>query len=279
MRKPAGPQSPSKFELRVLVNSDQRGATLRLTRAGKRGIFNPTVSTRMAFWRGTGMEPTSKSRNFVRRWVLATLGGWLLGIVAVGLLGDTLERIGVGGQFPIALGVGLGVGYAQWLVARQWFAASRRWVWASAIGITAPFLIADIVAMRWRALSTADNVTSFLLAVAVGGSLTGWWQRRCLQPRSVRGNMWAVVSGGGWVLAAVVTVFAMVPGHPESALDMWRNLGALPLGGAVLGVVTVVGLVWALKAEGTASPAVGDAVRSLPDSHGSPAVGDRPEDT
>ena len=203
------------------------------------------------------MEPIPKRRNFVRRWVLATLGGWLLGSVAVALLADTLEGIGVGGQFPIALGMGLGVGYAQWLVARQWFAASRRWVWASAVGMTAPFMIADIVAIRWNALSIGDNGPLFLLAVAVGGALTGWWQRQCLQPRSVRGNMWAVASGGGWVLAAAVTLFAMVPGHPESALDMWRNLGALPLGGAVMGTVTGVGLVWALKAEGTAAPAVG----------------------
>jgi len=159
----------------------------------------------------------------------------------VGFLGDTLQGIGVGGQFPIALGVGLVVGYAQWLVARKWFAASRRWIWASAIGMTAPFLIADILAIRWKGSSTADNAMSLILAVALGGSLTGWWQRRCLQPRSGRGNMWAVASGGGWALAAVVTLFATVPGHPESALDMWRNLAALPLGGAVMGAVTAVG--------------------------------------
>ena len=225
------------------------------------------------------MEPTSKSRNFVRRWVLATLGGWLLGIVVTVLLGGTLEGIGVGGQFSLGLGMGLGVGYAQWLVARPWFAATTRWAWASAIGMTAPFMVTDIVATRWRALSTVDNGTLLLLAAAVGGLLAGWWQRRCLQPRSVRGNMWAVASGGGWALAAAVSLFVMVPGHPESALDTWRNLGALPLGGAVMGAVTVVGLMWVLKAEGTASPAVGDAVRSLPDSHGSSTVGDRPEVT
>jgi hypothetical protein len=195
------------------------------------------------------MEPSSGTRVFVRRWVLATVGGWLLGILLVVLLANRFEGIGVGGQFPLGIGMGLGVGYAQWRVARRWFGATSGWVWMSTVGMTTPFLVADLVGMWWKALSVADNVTAILLATAMGGSLAGWWQRRSLQSRSRRGALWPVVCGGGWVLAAAVTLLVMVPRHPESAIDMWRNLGALPLGGAVLGAMTVAGLVWVVKLE------------------------------
>lgn len=195
------------------------------------------------------MEPGFDTRVFIRRWVLATMGGWLLGIVMVAFLGGALEGIGIGGQFPLGIFMGMGVGYAQWRVARRWFGATHRWIWMSIVGMTAPLLVTDIFGMWWRAWSVADNVMAILLATAAGGALAGWLQRRCLESRSVRGNLWVVMCGVGWAVAAGVTLLVMVPRHPESALDLCRNLGALPLGGAVLGATTAAGLVWVMKEE------------------------------
>lgn len=182
------------------------------------------------------------------RWVLATFGGWLLGVVVILLLAGIGEVVGVGDQFSLGIGMGWSVGYAQWRVARKWFGASSQWMWASVGGMGTPFVLSDLVGARW-----SDAPFLLLLNVALGGLLVGLWQRRTLQSRSVRANWWIAASIAGWMSAASLAVLIGRPGHPRSSLELWLNFGAIALGGVALGVITGGALVWLLRSSKSAA--------------------------
>jgi len=195
-------------------------------------------------------ETRPSSQPFLRRWVLATLGGWLLGVIVIVLLGEIGELLLVGDQSSVGIGMGWTVGYLQWRVARNWFSATSQWMWASVVGMGAPFLLSDTIGALWTGAPflVGRHYLALHLSVALGSLLVGLWQRRILQSHSMRANWWVVACTVGWILAAVVTTLVMVPGHPESSLELWRNFGAIPLGGLVLGVVTGEALLWLLQA-------------------------------
>ena len=177
-------------------------------------------------------------RHFYRRWVLASFGGWLLGIVVILLLAAVLEAVGIQGQSVLGIGMGMCVGYAQLRVGLKHFGATSRWMWASGVGMGAPFVLSDVLGalgMQWH----GAELLVLPLHAAFGGLLTGVWQRRALPSGSpLVGYRWVAASTGGWVLAVATFILMAVPGHPNSALDAWRNVGSLALGGLVLGLVT-----------------------------------------
>src|SRR5512140_1658748 len=172
-------------------------------------------------------------RNFVVPWVLATFGGWILGVLLVLVIGALTETFHIGNQFPVGLGMGLGIGLAQWLVARKGFGASSRWMWASAAGMAAPFLISDLVGARWD----EPGQPLLYLDTAAGALIAGVWQWQILRSRSPRAAWWVLASLAAWVGAAGLIVLVMVPGRPESPIDMWRNVGVMVSGGLVPGII------------------------------------------
>jgi hypothetical protein len=183
-------------------------------------------------------------RHVLGGWVFATLGGWILGIVLVLLLAGLGELLRLEGQFSVGLGMGLGVGLAQWRVGRRWFGATAGWVWASALGLGAPFLLSDLVGRPW---GTTAEYWLILLHAAFGGVLVGLWQWRILRGRSARGHWWVAACTGGWTLAVVTVLVLVHPGHPDTALQAWRNVIAIASGGATLGIVTGPALAWILR--------------------------------
>jgi hypothetical protein len=94
-------------------------------------------------------ESRLDAQRLLTRWVLATFGGWLLGIVAVILLAEISEGMHIGNQFRVGLGMGWGVGFAQWRVARKWFGATSAWMWVSAAAMGLPFVLSDITGIMW----------------------------------------------------------------------------------------------------------------------------------
>jgi hypothetical protein len=188
-----------------------------------------------------GSAPTEK--RFLARWVVANSAGWVLGIIVVIMLATFQEWSHVGSAVYIGLGMGWTVGLAQWLVARKWFGATSRWMWASAVGITTPFLFADLVRMR--------ELSSFVLPVlaAIGGFLSGLMQRNSLGSHSGKADRWVVVSAVAWMCPALLVSFVAVPRHPETVLESVRNIGSFVLGGVVLGVITGLALASLLGAQ------------------------------
>lgn len=139
----------------------------------------------------------------------------------------------------VGVGMGAGVGYAQWRLARHWFDADRQWVWASVIGMGTPFVLGDIVA------AVGVQVPySLALYVVMGGLLVGLMQRRLLSPHSERANWWVPACVVGWALPASLTALG------EFGSGGWGVLAsttAMFFGGAVLGAVTGGTLVWMLR--------------------------------
>jgi hypothetical protein len=188
-------------------------------------------------------EMQSPVHPFFQRWLFATFVGWILGIVVLILLDEGAEQIGIGNQFPVGVGMGLSIGYVQWRVGRKWFGATSEWMFASLVGMGMPFVLSDVFSI-WR----SEEMTLLLfLNVALGSLIGGWWQCRILQRRSVKAHWWIVGSIAGWMLSATAPLILTSGGHPESSLALWRNLGAIALGGIVLGVVTGGTLLWMLR--------------------------------
>jgi hypothetical protein len=182
------------------------------------------------------MEPTPKAKSLFILWVVANSIGWVLGVIVVVMLGTLGEVIHIGHAVYVGAGMGLTVGLAQWLTARKWFGTTSRWMWATMIGITAPFLFADLVRI-------GDLGSSILpVLAAIGGLLSGWMQRSSLLPRSSKANRWVIVSAIAWMCPALLVEFVAVPRHPQTTLESVRNIGSIAFGGVALGVITGLAL-------------------------------------
>jgi hypothetical protein len=184
--------------------------------------------------------------RFFTRWVLGTFVGYVLGFVFILLGVIPLDLIGgmAEGFSLVGIGMGAGVGYVQGRVARQWLGASRRWVWASVIGMGVPFVVFDLVAGFWSELSDVSSLLLILLTVVIGGLLVGLLQRRILCSHSDSAIWWVPTCVVGWTLAAWTTTNII-------SLDTYGvaifNLSMILMGGVVLGVVTGGGLTWMLR--------------------------------
>jgi hypothetical protein len=178
-------------------------------------------------------------RGLFVSWLLASFAGWLLGLVLIltaALLGDML---GFGGsQFIIGAGMGTGIGYMQGRILQHLSGAAGPWLWASLMGMGAPFLVSDL--LTWAGLPFP-----LPLSVGAGGLLAGFLQRRILASLTPRANWWIPASFAGWILAAgMVAISSVLTGVLAGFYGTLINLVLILLGGVVLGAVTGGALIW-----------------------------------
>lgn len=191
--------------------------------------------------------------RLLKRWIRATLFGWLLGfllVIAMVIIGG---MIGMGEfQFPVGVGMGAGVGYMQGRIVRQWLGGIGYWVTASVVGLGVPFVLSDLAVFVWDGFAY-----SLPLCVSVGGLLAGLLQRRLLRTRFHRANWWILASVAGWV-AAVAPILALdsmnAPRGPWSVLVF---PGVMFLGAFVCSYVTGKVLVWLIARGPISGPPVG----------------------
>lgn len=190
----------------------------------------------------------------VSRWIRATWLGWLAGLPLITLLALAGEALGIGGaQAIVGAGMGVGVGISQSRALRAILDRKTPWVWACTIGLTLPFLLADIL----RVTGYRSHY-SVQLAVAVGGCAAGIWQAYLLRGRGPRAAWWVLVSAVGWTLAGVVAGSADIVSHAHAfrgVAGALMYLGVVACGGLVLGAVTGVGLLLLLPASRDATSA------------------------
>lgn len=191
----------------------------------------------------------SGSRWTATAWIGATWGGWLLGfgfIIAFALISDVIGLSGT--QSFVGLGMGAGVGLVQArLVRRRLLPAFAPWFWSCVIGITAPFLIIDILRIVGVGLPY-----SLQAAVAAGGLLTGVLQARILEKRFHGAGSWIVASAAGWILAAgtsAISDWMFQTKRISGIVGALLYLGAMLAGGPLLGLVTSVALARMLQRE------------------------------
>lgn len=187
-------------------------------------------------------ESAQSNRRLFTRWVRATFLGWLLGFVVVIVLALAWDMIGGGAQFMVGVGMGAGVGYMQSRVVGEWADSPRRWLWASIIGMGAPFVLWDL-----SVLVGFEFVFSLPLSVLMGGLLVGILQWSLLRPHSDRAAWWVLASTAGWALPAGAIALGDLNLIPAPWGEL-LSLGAMFFGGLILGAVTGRALLWVLRA-------------------------------
>ncbi|MCP3933628.1 MAG: hypothetical protein GY705_31560 [Bacteroidetes bacterium] len=177
--------------------------------------------------------------NFpMRKWLIYNSLGWLSGTILVLIFSSTFDAIGIENlQFIVAVGIGLGIGIAQWLVLKNIIALKTTWITVTVIGLTIPFLIADI--LRYFELL---NLKSLFIPICVGtGSiLVGSLQSKLLKDYNIGLLNWLVVSFFSWLLIALA-VYSVEYTHLISR-NVWfgfiTNLVLLLSGGIIIGIIT-----------------------------------------
>ena len=180
------------------------------------------------------------------RWIRATSLGWLLGFGLVIVLAMAWNMVGGGAQFMVGVGMGTGVGYMQSRVIGEWVDSGRAWMWASIIGMGAPFVMWDI-----GAVIGIESLFSLPLCVVLGALLVGLMQSRLLTSRSDRANWWVPTCVAGWALPAGASALG------DSVAGGWGGLVSVAgmfLGGVVLGAVTGRVLTWMPSTTGRRHP-------------------------
>lgn len=194
------------------------------------------------------MDNQTRKNLTIVRWTTSTFWGWLLGIVLIVGLSSLLDSMGIEDmQFYVGLGMGAGVGYAQWLLLRKHIPMSKNWIWFSAAGMGIPFIILDL-------LLTKSFTYKMPLGVVLGAILVGFLQFRLLKRHSEKANLWIWSSIAGWTLGvlAVLTIdyTKQLPPYLSSNLLLALiNLLLILLGGIILGVITGIALKKIVKEE------------------------------
>jgi hypothetical protein len=176
-----------------------------------------------------------------RRWLKVTLGGWCVGVaLALVLLGVT-GSLGFGNaKFPIGLGVGLGVGFAQRRVVLERLGARTHWAALTAVGAAMPFLALDAVTRLGFHLPISTALPG---CVVIAGVTAGLPQYFILRRDHAATLLWLPLSTLGWTLAASTVVFndRLLPRIP-GILGALLYIAVLLTGGLFLGIATGFGL-------------------------------------
>lgn len=162
----------------------------------------------------------------------------MLGVVLILMLSSFLDSIGIEHmQFYLGIGMGAGVGLAQWFSLRRWHPVSLSWLWFSIIGMGIPFIIMDYL---------LPNLLEYKIPIAMAsGSLcVGWLQSRLLKsPSSTK--LWTIASFLGWTAGGLTVLLInytmrLQPNASRIIILLLAvvNLVLILSGGIVLGVIT-----------------------------------------
>jgi hypothetical protein len=195
-----------------------------------------------------------RTENLTGRWIARTFAGWSAGFVLAILLIVVAESIGLRDvQFPLALGMGAGVGLFQSRLTGLHFGVRRRWILATAAGLTLPFLLSDILRMAGRPLPY--SLAGF---VALGGLLTALLQWPLLRRALGRAAAaWVPVTTAGWMSAgSTVWLNEHVLPKTPGLLGALQYIAVVLAGGLILGAAGAVLLHAALPATAEVSGVV-----------------------
>jgi hypothetical protein len=177
----------------------------------------------------------------LKRWVLLTLVGWIIGIALLVLIAGLAEAIKMEGQWMVGLGMSLGVGGMQWLGLRKHIEKSSAWIWTTVVGMTIPWIAADTLRYFFQ-FRPDDQV---LPATMVGACLLGWLQwRYVLRGANTTSISWVLVTLVAWTLATLAVI--LLGFYTRMKLPQWLAIPlafiTLFIGGVILGWITGIKL-------------------------------------
>jgi hypothetical protein len=171
------------------------------------------------------------------RWVARTFLGWSAGLCLAITLIIGVDSLGVSGtQFPLAVGMGLGVGAVQARLVASPLGGRRPWIVATTAGLSLPFVLGD--ALRLAGVPLPYALPAY---VAAGGVLAAALQRRLLLAQAMAGtSWWLVITPIGWLLAGATGLLNDLLPKTPGLIGAGRYLAVVLSGGVVLGVASAV---------------------------------------
>jgi hypothetical protein len=171
------------------------------------------------------------------RWTKVTALGWFLGIILILLLASLFDVMGIEGvQFVVGLGLGGGVGIIQHRALRKVLTRSTRWIWASTLGLGAPFLLFDLISNFVQPL----DAWYLPLSISLGAVTISVFQFGLLKKHTHQAIWWIPGCILGWVAAAMTVLsidYIKLIMHNNWVL-FGINLTLILGGGVVLGYVS-----------------------------------------
>jgi len=174
------------------------------------------------------------------RWIGATFAGWCAGFVLSILFLVAIESVGIPNtQFPLALGMGLAVGFTQGRVLAPRLGGRWRWILTSSIGLAAPFIVMDL----FQAFGV-DVPYALAAYIGIGGLAVGVLQAGVLSAIAQRAVWWVPSAAAGWVLAgsSVFVAERFIPPGIVGIAGLLLYVGIILLGGIALGAVEAMAL-------------------------------------
>ena len=176
-------------------------------------------------------------KKFLRKWVLANSIGWPVGFIVALILSYGIVNLFYPKETNFLLGICIGavIAFSQWFILKRFFKISVWWIFAAAIGIGLPFIIAVLFfeLSGYDISITKIEIIDQSIAFFIGGLITGLLQFHSLKSFAVKYTWWIIVSalawGIGWygivfggVILGLITGIAMLRFHKipiESGLD------------------------------------------------------------
>lgn len=177
------------------------------------------------------------------KWIGFTTIGWIVGIPLLMAFAGVLEPVGLG-RAAIALGMGTGLAFFQWLAIRKVVENATPWLWVSPLSFTVPFLFADLIGKEW--LKTDESAVVF--GTLTGAAIMALTQYRVvLKLIGTKLMTWVVVNILAYALALVppftITVVRInelqLPGALSIALSFLTVLAGGPIIGWLTGLILV----------------------------------------
>lgn len=177
------------------------------------------------------------------KWVGFTSLGWVAGIPLLMTLAGLLEPINLG-RTAIALGMGTGIAFFQWLVLRKTSSEAGAWWWISPLTFATPFLFADGLG---KGFFPSDE-SAIVFSTLVGAVLLGWAQQRwVLKARGVSLPMWLGATVMAYSLALIppflLTVTRIKDLNLPDSVSITLSFLTVLAGGPIIGWLTGMTLV------------------------------------
>ncbi len=172
------------------------------------------------------------------KWIGFTTIGWIAGIPLLMVLAGLLEPVNLG-RTAIALGMGTGLAFFQWLAIRKVIENATPWLWISPLSFAVPFLFADLIGKEW--LKTDESAVVF--GTLTGAAILALAQYHVvLKPVGIKLVAWAMVNILAYALALVppftLTVVRINELQLPGALSITVSFLTVLAGGPIIGLLT-----------------------------------------
>ncbi len=193
------------------------------------------------------MEQQIQKPLTLKKWIWLNIAGWFVGVAVViglGILAETIlyGKEDSGGQALVGVGMGIGVGFMQWILLRRYLRSALNWLWFSILGFTVAYVAFDILASF---ITISFDVGTILpLATLIGALISGWLQYAFVLKKSVANSIgWIMWNTFAWLLAHLLTMSMFLIKIPKQSgvleiLIIILTFIFILTGGPLLGFIT-----------------------------------------